>query len=178
MSKTVDKIRKMSQEAAAKKAAEENERIQKNVDKDLAVLETILAMVKDRLIYKEQEKPHTRRKMYVVATEEIILHDYANRPEYGTGTEIKQIEGGYYSYPHTLIKVNGHAYYHASDLITKYKYEAQKAMEKLDQERDAARNRIEAVQSLEDLEPMIKELMINYQKHLGIGEAVEAKDGE
>lgn len=167
---TVEKIRKLSQEAAAKKVQEEHDRIQKTVDADLEVLEKILAMVKDRLVYKEMEAPYQRgRKMYVVVTEQIVLQDYANRPEYGSGTEIKRTDGGYYSYPHIVIRVNGHTYYHASDLIAKYKLEAAKAMEKADAERDAASRRKAAIDSLSDLEPVIKELMLNYQKHLGVG---------
>lgn len=166
MSKTVDKIRKMSNEAAAKKIAEENERIQKSVDQDLAVLERILIMVKDNLIYKEIKNRHSNRSTYLVVTEEIVLEDYANKPEYGSGTSIKEVAAGYYTYRHTLITVNGHKYYHAIDLITRYKYEAAKAMKKAEAEYDAARARKEAIGDMEGLEPVIKSLMLNFNKHL------------
>lgn len=176
MSKTANKIRELSKKAASEKIAEQQQAIEKNVNQDIAIIEKILAMVKDRLVYKEVTKVHSRRKTYVVVTEDIVLHDYSNRPDYGSGTEIKQIEGGYYSYPHTQIIVNGHIYLHASDLITKYKYEANKAMEKAEAEYRAAADRKEAIENLADLEPVIKELMLNYQGHLGIGPPTKAED--
>lgn len=166
MSKTVDKIRKLAKEAADKKVAEENDRIQQGIRSDLVTLEKILSMVKDHLVYKEV-KPSYGRTTYVVVTEEIVLEDYANKPKYGSGTRIERTDGSYYSYPHTVITVNGHKYYHAADLLTRYKFDARKAMEKAEQEYEAARHRKEAIDDLEGLEPLIKELMLNYDKHLG-----------
>lgn len=165
---TADKIRKLTEKAAADKLAEQQKKLESDVNEDIKVIEKILAMVKDRLVYKEVKKPYSNKTDYVVVTEDIVLEDYSNKPEYGYGTEIKEIEAGYHGYRHTVIKVNGHIYYHASDLIAKYKFEAQKAMEKAEAEYDAARRRKEAIDNLADLEPVIKELVLNYQKHLGV----------
>lgn len=168
MSKTADKIRSLASKAAADKIAERQQAIEKAVNDDLEIIEKILSMVKDRLVYKEDKSPHSNRKIYVVVTEDIVLYDYSNAPEYGSGTSIRRIGADYYNYEHTQILVNGHRYYHASDLIEKYKYEARKAMEKTEAEYNAVRARKEAIDNLSDLEPVIKELMLNYQKHLGM----------
>lgn len=157
----------MSLDAATDKIKQEQERIQATVDKDIEVLDKILEMVSERLVYKEVKAKFSSRATYIVVTEDIVLEDYSNKPEYGSGTSIKQVAAGYYSYAHTSITVNGHKYYHASDLITKYKYEAQKAMEKAQAEYDAATARKEAIDRLAGLEPVIKELMLNWNKHLG-----------
>jgi hypothetical protein len=169
MSNAADKIRELSNEAAGKKLREEQQKVSERINQDLAVIEKILAMVKDRLIYKE-DREHGRAR-YIVVTEEIVLDDYANPPKYGSGTRIKQVESTFYNYNHTAITVNGHSYLHAADLITKYKFDATKAMQKSEQEYDAARDRVEYIKSLEALEPTIKALMLNYQKHLGNAEA-------
>jgi hypothetical protein len=167
MSKTTDKILKLSKKAAADKIAEQKEQLENRVSQDIKVIETILEMVADRLVYKEIGLPHSSRKSFVVVTEDIVLQDYNTKPEYGSGTSIKRQEATYYSYPHTIIRVNGHKYYHAADLITRYKYDAQKAMEKSEAEYEAAKKRKEAIEDLEFLEPLMKELMLNYQKTLG-----------
>lgn len=166
MSAVTDKIRDLSKQAADKKVAEEQKKIEENVNKDIKVIETILAMVKDRLVYKKA-RSSSYKDTYTVVTEEVVLQDYSNRPEYGSGTEIRQIEAGYYDYPHMQIRVNGHIYLHAVDLITAYKFNAKMAMEKAEIELDAARRRKELIESMEALEPVIKELMLNYDKHLG-----------
>ena len=175
MSKITDKIRKLSKEAADKKLAEEQSRSEKLVNDDLEIIERILKLVEEKLIYKEVKQLHSRRRTYVAITEDIVLKDYATKPEgYSSGgTSITWDEGGYYSYPHTVVRVNGHVYHHAGDLITKYKHEATKAMESTEKERDAAKARKEAIEELEYLEPTIKSLMLNYQESLGIKEQVE-----
>lgn len=170
MNKAAEKIRKLSKQAAAEKIAERQAELETNVNKDIEVIEKILEMIKDRLVYKEAKSPHSNRVKYVVVTEDVVLHDYSNRPEYGAGTEIKQVGGSYYSHPHTQIRVNGHVYYHAKDLIEKYKFDARRAFEKLQVEYDAARDRKERIESMEDLEPVMKELMLSYQKHLAPAE--------
>lgn len=167
MSNAADKIRKLSLEAAEKKKSEREIEVQKLIDADIAVIERILKLVKDRLIYKEVGQ--YSRKKYVVVTEDIALNDYANPSTgYSKETSIKQNDGGYYSYPHVVIRLGGHVYQYAGDLIAKYKYEADQAMKKADQEYEAAKRRKEAIDNLEDLEPVIKELMLNYQEKLGL----------
>lgn len=167
MSNAADKLRKLSKEAAVKKISEQQAEIEKRVNQDIEIIDRVLAMVKDRLIYKEVEKAHSRRKEYLVVTEEIVLEDYSNPAQYNSGTKISWVEGGYYSYPHTEIKVSGHTYHHAADLITKYKHVANKAMEKSEAEYNAAKERKEAIENMEDLEQTIKALMLNYNQHLG-----------
>lgn len=171
MAKAVDKIRELSKQAAAKEIAERQAKVEESVNQDIAVIEKILAMVKDRLVYKETKAPHSNRRIYIVVTEDVVLQDYSNKPEYGSGTSIKQVEGSYYSHSHTVITVNGHKYYHAKDLIEKYKFDASMAFETLQVEYDAARDRKERLESMTDLEPVMKELMLNYHKHLDMDTA-------
>ena len=79
MKSTADKIRELSLKAATDKAAEESKKIQERIDKDMEVLEKILAMVKDRLVYKDIAK-FSGGRQYIVVTEEIVLADYAADP--------------------------------------------------------------------------------------------------
>lgn len=167
MSKVAEKIKALSNQVASEKLAEEQAKAEQRVAADIKIIEDILTLVKDRLIYKESEKAHSRRKTFLVVTEDIVLHDYSNPPEHGSGTSITWQDGSYYSYPHTTIKVNGHRYYHAADLITRYKHDAAEAMKRSEQEYEAAKKRKQAIEDLEDLEGVMKELMLNYQKTLG-----------
>lgn len=165
MSNTISKIREMSQKAAQEKVAAEQKRIEDTVSKDIEVLNKILEMIKDGLVYKEVKPPFGRRS-YQVVTEEVVLEDYSNKPEYGSGTKIEWNDGGYYGYPHTVIMVNGHVYSHAADMLRHYKYLAEQAMKKLNVEREAAKDRLDAVENLLVIGPAVKEIMTNYDKHL------------
>jgi len=82
----------------------------------MEVLEKILAAVKDRLVYKEVNRSdYTRRKKYIVVTEDIVLQDYSTKNDgYSVETSIKLVPASYYTYEHIEIRVNGHLYYHAS----------------------------------------------------------------
>ena len=167
MSDIAKKILKQAKDAAKQRIEKENQQTEIRISADVEVINKILEMVKDRLVYKEFTPEHSSRKSYIVVTEEIVLQDYNNPPKYGSGTSIKQVEASYYTYRHTQIIVNGHHYYHASDLIAKYKHDANDVMKKAEKEYELARERKEAIDSMAYLEPVMKELVLNYNKHLG-----------
>lgn len=175
MSSAADKIRELSKKAAAEKIEKQQKDVENSVNKDIEVIEKILEMVKDRLIYKEYTPANSRRKTYVIVTEDIVLEDYSNPPQYGSGTSIKHVGSDFYTYEHIAINVNGHKYYHAADLITKYRFDAKRAVEKAEAELKAANDRKYYLENMANLEPVLKDLMINHSKHLGL---IKADDEE
>ena len=164
MNKAVEQIRKMAKEAADERIADEKKKLEVRVNNDLEVLEQIIAMVKDRLIYKDTKDGIKTR--YKVVTEEVVLKDYATPAQYSSGTAIERVESSFYKVPHTRIKVNGHVYYHAKDIFENYKWQARKASENAEKIYEITRAREDAIKELEAIEPVVKELMLNYEKHL------------
>lgn len=164
MNKTVNKIKTLANKAAEDRLTNERQVVEDRVNADLQIIEKILEMVKDRLVYKEVKNLGTK---YVVVTEEMVLADYTTKPEgYSSGTtEIKEQEGSYYSVRHIQIRVNGHIYYHAQDIFTKYEWEIKQLVENSEKERDIIQAKRRALQNMKELEPFVKEIMLNHQKH-------------
>lgn len=173
---TTSKIRDMARKAADEKIAADKAKLETAVTVDLEIIEKILAMVKDRLIYKVFS-PQYGKKTYVVVTEEMVLADYTTKNErsYSHGTAIERVEASWGASAYTRIKVNGHIYYHAGDLFTKYKEEADTAAKKAQKEWELASERKGAIEELLALEPVVKEIMLNYQKHLSVPTSSEGE---
>lgn len=173
MSNTVEKIKLLAAKAAKAKIDDALERAKATTDNDIATIEKILSMVKDRLIYKKVGDSWNAK--YIVVTEDIVLNDYINQAAYDRDTSISKVSRSSYDVDHILIRVGGHCYYHAQDLFKRYEWEIAKAVEKLNQERDIISRKEEALKNLKDSEPVVKTILLNYQNHLSNIQAEESR---
>jgi len=166
MSDTIKKIKALAKEAADKRFADERKKLEDSSKQDLAQLNAIIKMVEDGFIYKQVGDSSYNRK-YIVVTEDIVFEDYTNPPKgYNSGkTGIFKQEQTYYQVHGTVIYVNGHTYYHAQDIFRRYEDEIKRVTESNDRERDLIRDKKNALDNLKELEPAVKAILLNYQKH-------------
>lgn len=174
MSDTIKKIRLVAKEAADKKFNEERKKLEDKSKEDLAILDKILKMVKDGFIYKTIGESWSKK--YIVVTEDIVFEDYTNPPKgYNSGkTGVFKQNASYYQIGDVLnIYVNGHVYYHAQDIFRRYEEELKKTMEKFEQEREIISRKQDGLKALKELEPAVKMIMLNHQKHSNNIETVD-----
>lgn len=126
--------------------------------KDKTVLKQILEIVEKRIVYKNVGENY--RPKYIVITEEILLQDYTTEREHqwSRETSIGEDKG------ELIIKVNGISYYHLSGLLKKQKEDIEKCIENNSWERGKLYEKREALKHLEEAEPAIKKIILEYQE--------------
>ena len=157
----ISKIKEIAYENVNKKLKKEREETERKINSELAIVETVLKYIKNKLLFKKVGDSWWQD--YKMVTEEMFLTDYSREPEHSwsKGIEIKYQREKNWDY---FIKINGIYYYDVRYIIRNYEEDFNNLNRRLNRIREDFSKIEEIKQNLLEQEPKIKNLLEQYQE--------------
>lgn len=160
--KIIAKIKEVAYENVNKKLEEERKRTEEKINNELTDVETCLAYIKNKLVYKETKSGHGVVG-YELADEDMFFRDYTkdekNRWHYG----IQFFAEDKRDY-NPLFKVNGENYYDTRNLLRHYERNFREYNERLQRLNRDFTEIAEQANRLKQQEKHIKDLLEQYKQ--------------
>ena len=136
----------------AEKQYQEIQKVKERLEKDKETLKEAINLVNTHTLYKVVEDPYNRhKKMYKLATEEMLKEDYLKEPKTCCSAGIQfdyNYDSGYYN--KGILKVNGEVYYDIRYALNRYEKaiaEKERSINYMFEKLSDLKNELDALQS-------------------------------
>lgn len=160
--KIIAKIKEAAYENVNKKLEEERKRTEKKINNELLDVETCLAYIKNKLVYKEIKSGYSVVG-YELADEDMFFRDYTKYGEYCWNYSIQFFAEDKRDY-NPLFKVNGENYYDTRNLLKHYECNFKEYNEKLQRLNHDFAEITKQANALKQQEKHIKDLLEQYKQ--------------